>query len=234
MEAILQSNWQRVCDAVAKAAQSSGRTAADVTIVGVTKYVDDAITRKLIHAGCKVLGEARPQQLWSKAQSLSDLPVQWHLIGHLQRNKVRRTLPITSLIHSVDSVRLLEAIAEEASQQQRVARVLIEANVSGDATKTGLAPDALPPLIEASMQWPSVKVDGLMTMAGLDAERQTVHHQFASLRGLRDQLQSQFGGSVQLTELSMGMSGDFEIAIAEGATIVRIGSTLFDGIALST
>ena len=115
----LKENLDGVKQRIADAAQRSGRNAADITMVAVTKYVDDRVTRSLIECGQTVLGESRPQALWEKAQALSDSPVQWHLIGHLQRNKVKRTIPYCTLIHSIDSLRLLESVGASAEADDR-------------------------------------------------------------------------------------------------------------------
>ncbi|MGH6742811.1 MAG: alanine racemase, partial [Bradyrhizobium sp.] len=124
------------------AARRSGRDAGEVKLVAVTKYVDTEIARNLVEAGCRHLGEARPQELWRKAQALAGQPIDWHLIGHLQRNKVARTLPLVRLIHSCDSLRLIESIDSEAPKAGIApAAILLEVNVSGDATKHGFRPE---------------------------------------------------------------------------------------------
>jgi pyridoxal phosphate enzyme (YggS family) len=223
----IRDNWHNVCDDVQRAACESGRTADAVQIVGVSKYVDAATTSMLVDAGCHCLGESRPQALWQKAERLANHEIQWHMIGHLQRNKVRRLLKSCACIESVDSVRLLQAIAEESLLQDRVTRILLEVNISRDDAKTGLAPDQLAGLLE-SLPPAGIQVDGLMAMAGWGTEPREARKQFAETRQLRDRLVEQTG--VALPQLSMGMSGDFREAIAEGATIVRIGSRLFTGV----
>jgi hypothetical protein len=184
----------------------------------------------LVESGLNTLGESRPQQLWQKAEALADLQVSWHLIGHLQRNKVKRTLPLVACIHSVDSLRLLQEISREAAAVHRTADVLLELNVSGDTSKTGLKPDEIEPLFPEISKQPSVRVLGLMTMAGLEGGADRARRDFAALRTLRDQLAPKCPASVVLNELSMGMSGDYEVAIEEGATIIRVGTALFEGI----
>lgn len=224
----LTENWQAVQQEVAEAALASGRKPSEVTIVGVSKYVDTACTEALIDAGCLHLGESRPQSIWQKAESLGlDNIVTWHMIGHLQTNKVRRVLRHRPVVHSVDSRRLLECIAAESAAQGVVTRVLLEVNISGDESKTGLSPSAVEALL-ADMPQSGIEVQGLMAMAGWGTDAAEASRQFDETRHLRDQLQRQF--DVQLPELSMGMSGDFREAIAAGSTIVRIGSRLFDGI----
>jgi pyridoxal phosphate enzyme (YggS family) len=214
---------------IAEAATRSGRTANAVRLVAVTKYVGPDLIRPLVDAGCTELGESRPQALWDKAAALDDLPVHWHLVGHLQRNKVRRTLPLVSLIHSIDSPRLVEAIAAEAAGLSQRVGVLLEINVSGDAAKHGAPPHLAESLLTLAAAQPHLDVLGLMTMARLEGTAARSRADFASLRQLRDQLASRSPHNVRLSELSMGMSGDYPEAIEEGATIVRIGSALFEG-----
>jgi pyridoxal phosphate enzyme (YggS family) len=158
------------------------------------------------------------------------LPIRWHLVGHLQRNKVRRTLPLVSLIHSVDSERLLAAIHEihAASDAAWPVNVLLEVNTSGETAKHGLAPDQVEPLLATAPRYPRVAIHGLMTMAALDGGEAVAARNFATLRELRDKLKPRVPACVQLNEFSMGMSGDFEVAIREGATMVRIGSLLWE------
>ncbi len=223
----LESNWQRVRDDVSAAAEQCGRDPSSVTIIGVSKYVDIELTKALFEAGCNHLGESRPQSMWSKADALDNDTVRWHLIGHLQRNKIRRTLPIAPLIHSVDSQRVLDGLSEEARVQGRTASVLLEVNVSGDSAKTGLSPADLNSVMER-LPIDNVEVQGLMAMAGWGTESSDALQQFHQVRQLRDELEGTFHHP--LPELSMGMSGDFAEAISAGATMIRIGSKLFEGI----
>jgi len=223
-------NLAEVRQRIAAAAVRSGRAAESVTLVAVTKYVGVAAIRDLVAAGCTRLGESRPQQLWQRAAELADLPIRWHLVGSLQRNKVRRTLPVVDMIHSVDTPQLLEAIDHAAVELGRRAAVLLEVNVSGEAAKHGLAPEAVAPLLDALPRLRNVEVRGLMCMAALEGGPEVARRNFAALRQLRDRLAGQLPPGVALSELSMGMSGDYEVAIEEGATMVRVGSALFEGL----
>ena len=225
----IAENVTRIRERIARAAQRSGRAAEQITLVAVTKYVSAEIIRPLVAAGCLELGESRPQQLWEKTAALADLPIRWHLIGHLQRNKVRRTLPLAALIHSVDNRRLLAAINKEASEKEPTP-ILLEVNVSGESAKHGLSPVQIEPLLAELPNYANVSVRGLMCMAGLESGPEETRHDFAVLRRLRDYLRPSCPPGVTLDELSMGMSGDFEEAIEEGATIVRVGSALFEGV----
>lgn len=220
-----QENLTSVRQRIADAAERSGRTAGDVQLVAVSKYVDSAMTELLIRAGADVLGENRPQALDEKFQTIADANVKWHMIGHLQRNKVKKLLPQAALIHSVDSIRLIDAIDKSATEQGLVADVLLEANVSGESAKHGFSPEEVAAALDHAKTKSTINVTGLMCMAGLASDNDDVRSEFARLRDLRDRLDCN-----ELVHLSMGMSGDFEIAIEEGATLVRIGSTLFEGV----
>jgi hypothetical protein len=223
---ILRSNLQDVEQRIVAACRRAGRSRDEVTLVSVTKYVSPEICRRLLELGVTNLGESRPQELWRKAQAVPE--ARWHLVGHLQRNKVEKTLPVVSMIHSVDSVRLLDAIEAEAGKADRACTVLIEFNLSGEPAKHGFAPadwGCLPPAIARCRH---VRVVGLMTMAALESDAVAARATFAELRQLREQLQPHVPFS--LSHLSMGMTNDFEVAIEEGATIVRIGSALFRGL----
>ncbi len=237
----IAENVREVRGRIADAAQRSGRTASDITLVAVTKYVPVETIRPLVEAGCHDLGESRPQQLWDRAAALDDLPVRWHMIGHLQRNKVRRTLPLTALFHSVDSLRLLAALEEEAARLQEETKasstahwpvpVLLEVNVSGEEAKHGFRPDGMEATVAELPKFRNIAVRGLMCMAGLEGNLDDARREFVMLRTLREELRHHCPTGVSLDELSMGMSGDFEVAIEEGATIVRVGSALFEGVA---
>lgn len=229
----LSANLAKVRERIAQAASRAGRPASEIRLIGVTKYVDVELARLLRELGCEDLGESRPQSLWEKAEGLYGTDTRWHLIGHLQRNKVRRTLPHVSLIHSIDSVRLLQEINAEAASQNRKTRGLIEVNISGDAAKHGLSPEELESLLNEAAACDRVEIVGLMGMAGLESDADQARREFALLRELRDRLAPNLPPSVALSELSMGMSGDFEQAIGEGATLVRIGSNLWEGIELA-
>jgi len=217
-----------VRERIADAARASGRSPDAVTLVAVTKYVGIEETAALVAAGCHDLGESRPQTLWEKASALADHEVRWHLIGHLQRNKIRRTLPLLSLVHSADSVRLIEALNDEAQAIGRVIPILLEVNTSGEAAKHGFQPSELEPLLPTLSKYDHLSVRGLMTMAAREGGLDVAQRNFASLRELRDRLLPNCPEQISLQELSMGMSGDYETAIREGATIVRVGSALFE------
>jgi len=216
------SNLPIVRQRIADAARQSGRHESEIRLVAVTKYAgaDDGFLETLLAAGCCDFGEARPQSLVDKAQKFGTENIRWHLIGHLQRNKIRRVLPVCSLIHSVDSIRLLEAIDRIAEEEnlQAVPPLLLEVNISSEETKHGFEPETLSAVLEQAAQLPRLTIAGLMGMSGLRSDESQKHREFQTLF----QLAEKHG----LKELSMGMSDDFEIAIAEGATILRLGSVL--------
>lgn len=226
----LKSNLTSIRGKIADAAEKSGRLPGDVKLIGVTKYVNIETTQALFEAGCVDLGESRPQVLWEKSEALSSLPIQWHMIGHLQRNKVKRTVACSHLVHSVDSVRLLKSIDDAGRELNNSISVLLEVNVSREPAKHGFESEALPAVLDSAAELGHVSVKGLMCMAGLDGDLEDARREFASLRLLQEKLKNRESDNVQLTELSMGMSGDFEVAVEEGATQVRIGSLLFEGI----
>lgn len=223
---ILRRNLATVQERIRQACVRAGRQTEEVTLVAITKYVDVTTARMLLDLGVRDLGENRPQELWAKAAAIPE--ARWHLVGHLQRNKIARTLPLVHLIHSVDSLRLLEAL-EQASGERGV-DVLLEFNLSGERTKTGFAPESWPEVTALLPRLRNVRVRGLMTMAALHARPGEIRDTFARLRQMRDRYREAVGDPAAWPELSMGMSGDCEIAVEEGATLVRIGSALFEGL----
>jgi len=230
-----RSNLAAVGDRVTAACRLAGRDPDAVRLVGVTKYVSVGLTRMLFDAGCADLAESRPQSLWEKAPALADHEPtpRWHLVGHLQRNKIRKTLPLLSLLHSLDSLRLLGAIEAEAAAAGIVCNALIEVNIAGDPGRTGVLEADAAALVEAAVGMRHVRVLGLMGMAAApdgDTTGSGSRRQFARLRELRDDLAGRTPTVTGLPELSMGMSGDFVEAILEGATLVRVGSALWEGI----
>ncbi len=245
LSARIAENLATVRGRIAEAAARSGRPAGAITLVGVSKYVSAEVTRALVEAGCCDLGESRPQSLWDKAAALADLPVRWHLVGHLQRNKVRRTLPLVAMIHSIDSRRLLDELkgsgvfdsalpgqSSPAVEEQRLPTplILLEVNVSGEEAKGGFTPQEAEQVIAELPGYRHLRVCGLMCMAALEGGLAAARRDFAALRALRDRLRGLAPPQIVLDTLSMGMSGDFPVAIEEGATIVRVGSALFEGI----
>ncbi len=209
---------------IAAACARSGRDPAEVEIVAVTKTFGPDVVRDAWQAGLRRFGENRVQEAAWKIPECGTGP-EWHLIGHLQRNKVRPAVACFPIIESVDSGRLLEAIAQAAGESGQRPTLLLEVNVSGEASKFGLQPDAVPAVLEQSLQFPDVTVAGLMTLAPFFPDPQQARPVFARLRTLRDEWSRTLG--IGLPHLSMGMSNDFEVAVEEGATWVRLGTVLF-------
>ena len=221
----LAANLSHVHARIDVASRSVGRDPNDVSLIAVTKYAELPWIDGLCDLGVKDFGENRPQQL---AERQARWPqARWHLIGHLQRNKVKNVLGPAAMIHSVDSLRLAERISELAGSPKPV---LLEVNVSGEASKDGFSPATLRSEWDRLLGLPSLMIRGLMTMAPLSDDSEAARPVFAELRTLRDQLQLRSAGHASLDELSMGMSGDYEVAIQEGATLVRVGSRLFEGL----
>lgn len=223
----LVDRLEKVRQRIEAACRKAGRAPTEVTLVAVTKSATVEVAELLPELGWMDLGENRPQELWRKSAALP-ATVRWHLIGHLQRNKIDRTLPLVHLFHSVDSLRLLTALEQEAARQQRFVDVLLEVNASREANKQGFAPEEVPGLAPELAKLRQVRVRGLMTMAAFEEDPELSRPTFAQVRQLRDQLQQDLGPPHGVEHLSMGMSNDFEVAIEEGATLVRIGTALFD------
>lgn len=217
---ILKGVQERIAEACAKVR----RRADSVEIVGVTKTHGPEVVREAWEAGLRRFGENKVQEAaWKIPESVSG--PEWHLIGHLQRNKVRPALELFSVIHSVDSIRLLEQIELVAEACGHRPEILLEINVSGEASKDGLRPEQAPEVIEMALGCRNVTLTGLMTMAPFCPDPEGARPVFARLRDWRDRWESQFG--IGLPNLSMGMSGDYAVAVEEGATWVRLGTVLF-------
>jgi pyridoxal phosphate enzyme (YggS family) len=225
----LAGRLQAVRDRIEAACDRAGRPRDAVRLVAVTKTVSAEVAALLPDLGVTDLGESRPQELWRK-EAVVPRAVHWHLIGHLQRNKIERTLPLVCLVHSVDSLRLLTALEEEAVRQQRAVDVLLEVNASREVNKHGFTPEELPGLIPHLSGLRSVRVRGLMTMAAFEEDPERCRPTFAEVRRLRDQLGGEMAAPHRLEQLSMGMTNDFEVAVEEGATLVRVGTALFEGL----
>jgi pyridoxal phosphate enzyme (YggS family) len=229
LHGLLSERLRAVRQRVAAACARGGRAPDEVTLVAVTKTVPGGVAAALPGLGVRDLGESRPQELWRKAAAVPGAA--WHLIGHLQRNKVERTLPLVRMIHSVDSLRLLTALEQEAERLSRVFPVLLEVNASRESSKHGFAPEEVPALLPRIQQLRFIHVRGLMTMAAPEDDPERCRPTFAALRQLRDRLRRETGPPHEFQHLSMGMSNDFEVAIEEGATLVRLGTVLFEGLA---
>jgi pyridoxal phosphate enzyme (YggS family) len=212
---------------VAEASVRSGRSADAVTIIAVTKKVPVEQITLAYELGLKVFGENRVQEARAKITTLRQYPLmRWHLIGHLQTNKVARATELFELIHSVDSARLAEALDHSAKARGQTVSVLLQVNVAGEASKEGVSVADLPTLAAEAQRLPHLRVQGLMTIAPYAAEPEDVRPVFRRLRELRDEMRERFPQGTW-DALSMGMTNDFTVAIEEGATMVRIGRAIF-------
>jgi pyridoxal phosphate enzyme (YggS family) len=224
----LGENLNAVRARIAEAATRSGRPPGSVRLVAVTKRNPPELIRPLVALGQRDLGENYPQELWRKAEELRGLDVRWHLIGHLQGNKARRTYPTVGLVHAVDSLKLLRALDDLAADLPAPPPVLLQVNCSGEEAKHGWTPEGVLADAEAIAGLRRVPVAGLMTMAALGTTAEGARPAFVRLRETRDRLRECSG--LDLNELSMGMSNDYEVAVEEGATWTRVGSALFEGV----
>ena len=220
----ISENLINIHSRIQDAAHRVGRQVSDVRLVAVSKTYPPAVIQEAWNSGQHVFGENRVQDALPK---IAELPAEaeWHFIGHLQSNKIRKALPAFTLIHGVDNLELAQQINRIAGEMGLTAKILLEINVSGESSKFGFSPTDLRQNLEGLLCLPNIGINGLMTMAPYSEDPETARPVFSKLRILRDELAAKTGQA--LRELSMGMSGDFEVGIEEGATIVRIGSSIF-------
>ncbi|HEX6308798.1 MAG TPA: YggS family pyridoxal phosphate-dependent enzyme [Longimicrobiales bacterium] len=223
----MRENLARVEERIARALERAGRTDR-VRVVAVTKGHPAAAVRAAQECGLSDVGENRVQELEAKRAELegSGIDVTWHLIGHLQRNKARRALQLCDMIHSIDSLRLARELAQEAGRAGMEVRALVQVNVSGEATKGGFDAARAVDGIAQVAALPHLRCEGVMTMAPLTEDAAVIRTTFAGARALLERCRRE-GVGLRGAELSMGMSGDFEIAIEEGSTMLRLGTILF-------
>ena len=223
----IRENVADVRARIAESARRAGRSPEAIRLVVVTKMVGVEEARVVFEAGVRDLGENRIQEARRKMDALSDLDISWHMIGHLQTNKANKAAGAFHLVHSVDSLRLARALDGACRRKEAPAEVLVQVNVSAEETKAGFRPDGLGPALEELAGMSYLRISGLMTMAPFVDDPETVRPVFAALRELRDRHAGSAPAGVDLRHLSMGMTQDFEVAIEEGADIVRIGTALF-------
>ncbi|MDR1643968.1 MAG: YggS family pyridoxal phosphate-dependent enzyme [Clostridiales bacterium] len=222
----ITSNVQVIKERIAEAALKSGRKPEDVLLVGVTKTIDIPRIEALIGAGVRDLGENKPQELCSKHAALGS-EIGWHLIGHLQTNKVKTVIGKAKLIHSVDSLRLAEEIDKRAAALGSKAEILLEINIAGEDSKHGIAPEDAITFAQSLQHLTSIKVKGLMCIAPYVEEQENNRKYFAKLRQLFLDIGEKSFHNIEMTDLSMGMTGDYQVAVEEGATMVRVGTGIF-------
>ncbi|SRR6266481_6282915 len=224
MEARIAENLEMVRTAISRAEQASGRAPGRVELIAVSKTHPPEVVQKAVNAGQLVFGENRVQEAKAKIPELPS-KLRWHLIGHLQSNKVRVALGLFEMIHGVDSVELLGEIQSSAKQLGAFPKILLQVNVSGESSKFGFLPEGLLRQTESILRVDRVEILGLMTIPPLAPREEDSRKYFIRLREVRDRIEKEYG--ILLPHLSMGMSGDFRVAVEEGATLVRVGTAIF-------
>jgi len=220
------ANLERLRENINKACHRSGRLASEIVLVAVTKtFPVEAIEQAMLH-GATIIGENRVQEASEKYLSIGN-KVEWHLIGHLQSNKAKKAVEIFSLIHSIDSVELAREVGRRALQTGKVQDLLLEVNTSGEPQKYGFDPQMLGKALEEVKDIPGIKVLGLMTVGPLTDDVAAIRRSFKELRSLFDELKARAIPNIEMKYLSMGMSGDYAIAIEEGSNMIRVGSAIF-------
>jgi PLP dependent protein len=226
----IAKNIAQVQQQIASAARRAKRNPEEITLMAVSKTFSVESIREAYTAGLRVFGENRVQEFAAKAPALRDLPdAEWHLIGHLQTNKAAKAAELFDAIDSVDSLRTAEKLNTLAQTTGKTLPILIEINVGGESAKSGLPPNAseLEQILQAASQWNHLKIRGLMTVPPYAEDRETSRPYFRQLREIRDRIAARNFPQIGMEVLSMGMSHDFEVAIEEGSTCVRIGTAIF-------
>ena len=221
------ANYRVIVERIALAAAKAGRQARQVRLLAASKSQSLDAIRAAVRAGIALIGENYVQEAKEKKHQLSDARVEWHMIGHLQRNKAQAALALFDVIESLDNLALMRELDKEAAKRNITARTFVEVNLAGEESKTGIARENVAGFLEQIAELGHVKVEGLMTVPPFREDPEDVRPYFRELREMRDSLSSLSLPNIKLKELSMGMSHDFTVAIEEGATIVRVGTTLF-------
>lgn len=222
----IADNIRTVKDRIASAAKRANRDPASVRLVIVTKTVDSERIKEAVDAGATILGENRVQEAKEKIEKLGNV-ASWHLIGHLQVNKARHAVKLFDLIHSVDNLELAAEIDKQAVKIGKVQNVLIEVNIGGEASKAGMAVKNAPALVREIAKHRNIAIQGLMTIPPFSEQPEDSRPYFCVLRELAESMVRENIPNAAMKELSMGMSGDFEVAVEEGATMVRVGTSIF-------
>lgn len=220
----IPENLERVREQIAQAVAKAGRAVDEIELVAITKTHPAERVREAIQAGHTLFGESRVQEARAKIPELPS-SLRWHFVGHLQKNKIRHALPLFEMIHSVDSLALARDMNRIAEEEGLHPRVLLEVNVAGEGSKFGFASHKLREQMEELLALPRLSILGLMTIPPLAEEAEASRKYFVQLRELRDSLQTEF--RVDLSQLSMGMTQDYAVAVQEGATLVRVGTAIF-------
>jgi len=219
-------NCQRVMERIRAAAARSGREPGEIKLLAACKSQPPAVIRAALRAGVRLLGENYVQEARPKVAAITEA-VEWHMIGHLQRNKAREALELFSLIESLDGVALARALDREAKKKDVICHAFIEVNLGGEETKSGADKKSIPALLEEVSRLANLRVEGLMAVPPLREDAEAVRPFFRELKQLQVKLAGMSAANLELRELSMGMTLDYEVAIEEGATIVRIGTAIF-------
>ncbi len=222
----ISDNIKTVMDRIASAAKRAGRDPATVKLVVVTKTVDVERIREAVAAGATILGENRVQEAKEKIEKLGSV-ASWHLIGHLQANKARFAVKLFDLVYSVDSLELAQELDRQAAKIGKVQKVLVEVNIAGEASKAGMTVRNAPALVREAAKLSNVAIQGLMTIPPFSENPEDSRPYFCVLRELSESIAKEHIPNAAMKELSMGMSGDFEVAVEEGATLVRVGTAIF-------
>jgi hypothetical protein len=223
----IRANLEEIKRRMEMAALASGRSREDIKLVAVTKTVDIDGIKEAINAGITSIGENRVQEMVDKYERLKDYSVEWHLIGHLQSNKVKYIVDKVDLIHSIDRMSVVKEIEKWAGKVDRKIDVLIQVNVSGEESKFGLPPEKVSGFIDRIREYKNLKIKGLMTIAPYTDDPEKVRPVFRRLRDIFEGIREKGMEGVNMEYLSMGMTGDFEVAIEEGANIIRVGTGIF-------
>lgn len=224
MENYIKDNYDRICELAAKAAEGCGRSAAEISVLAVSKTFPPEAVQLAIDGGLRLFGENRVQEAQRKIPLLRG-DFEFHLIGHLQSNKAKAAVSLFALIHSIDSLSILEAVNREAAKIGKIQKILVQVNTSGEVSKSGCTPDEAPAVCEAALSCANVDLQGLMTIGPLTDDVPAIQHSFSLLAQLAGSIRKQLATPLPL--LSMGMSGDFPLAIERGATMIRVGSAIF-------
>jgi PLP dependent protein len=220
------ANYRTITQRIGEAAAKAGRNAEDIKLLGAAKAQSIELVRAAIAAGVRLIGENYVQEAQGKKEQITEL-VEWHMIGHLQRNKAKAALEIFDMIQSLDNFALARELDKEGKKRNKRIRVLVEVNLGGEASKTGVAEDKVEDLLHAAGELSSLSIEGLMAVPPFCENLEDVRPYFQRLRELWERLREAHIPNVDLKELSMGMTHDFTVAVEEGATIVRIGTALF-------
>ncbi|HPQ39176.1 MAG TPA: YggS family pyridoxal phosphate-dependent enzyme [bacterium] len=223
----IRSNIAHICSEITSAARSAGRSPDRIRLVAVSKTHPAEAVRTAFHAGQTIFGESRVQEAEAKIDMLAE-PIEWHLVGHLQSNKCRIAVQLFEVIHAVDSLKLIRELDKRASGLSKRQKILLQVNVSGEQSKFGVTPDRLPALVSAAASSDHLELKGLMTIPPFTADPESSRPYFVQLRELAEiEIAGRGIVPAEEMELSMGMSGDFRVAVEEGATLVRVGTAIF-------